>query len=79
MDVSEFTPALLEDVEAEVKKVMTREKQPSTDSDQDREMMAPRIAQLKDEVEKKDKIIAKLRKDNTALKVILIRTDGETL
>lgn len=68
MDVTEFTP-LLEDVEAEVKKVMIREKRPSMESDQDREMMGPRIAQLKDELEKKDKIIAKFRKDNTTLKV----------
>ena len=50
-----------------MKKVMTREKKPSKDWDS--EMMGPRIAQLENELEKKDKIIAKLKKDNTALKV----------
>lgn len=61
----EFSPLL----EAEVEKVMMREKRPSTENEQESEMMAPRIAQLKDELEKKDKVIAKLKKDNYALKV----------
>ena len=35
------------------------------------EMMGPRIAQLKDELEKREKIITKLKKDNIALKVAI--------
>ena len=50
----------MQDVEAELEKVMTKEKRPSRESQQDREMMEPRIAQLKDELEKKDIIITKL-------------------
>ena len=67
LDVMESSP-LLEDVEAEVLKLMDQEKRPSKESELERKMMEPRIAQLKDELEKKDKIIAKLKKDNSALK-----------
>lgn len=70
MDVTEFSP-LLEDVETEVKEIMIKEKRSISKGSElgDMEMMGPRIAQLKDELEKRDKIITKLKKDNIALKV----------
>ena len=68
MEGSQFSP-LLEDIEVEVQKELTREYRASSSSNEE---MAPRIAHFKDELEKKDRIIAKLRKDNTALKVYCI-------
>lgn len=65
MEGSQFNP-LMEDIEVEVQKELTREYRASNSS---KEEIAPRIAHFKDELEKKDKIIAKLKKDNTTLKV----------
>ena len=72
MDVTEFSP-LLEDVENEVKEIMIKEKKSISKGSElgGMEMMGPRIAQLKDELEKREKIITKLKKDNIALKVAI--------
>ena len=44
---------------------------------EDEDAMIPRIAHLQDELEKRDKIIARLKKDNITLKVIRLYLIGQ--